>query len=94
VGDVRYLYTTGYIPSLRAYPHGHVPAPVQIADHHGDSALSTIANEILLLSKMNWNSAGFCGALPVTIRFSRMVGDIMREIPADREPMPQFKFYT
>lgn len=94
VGDVRYLYTTGYIPALRAYPHGHVPAPVEIADHHGDSALSTIAEEILLLSKMNWNSAGFCGALPITIRFSRGVGDIMREIPLDREPMPQFKFYS
>lgn len=94
VGDVRYLYTTGYIPALRAYPHGHVPAPVQIADHHGDSALSTVAEEILLLSKMNWNTAQFCGALPITIRFSRGVGDIMREIPSDREPMPQFKFYT
>ncbi|MBA4158729.1 MAG: hypothetical protein H0X65_14810 [Gemmatimonadetes bacterium] len=93
-GDVRYLYTTGYIPALQAYPHGHVPAPLQIADHHGDAAITSIAQEILLLTKMNWNSAGFAGALPVTIRFSRLVGDIMREIPADREPMPQFKFYT
>lgn len=30
--------------------------------------------------------------LPVTIRFSRLVGQIMREIPRDREPLPQFKF--
>lgn len=92
--DVRYLYTTGYIAALEAYPHGHVPSPLQIADHHGDSSVEQLAEEILLLTKMNWNSAGFAGALPITVRFSRLVGDIMREVPADREPEPQFKFYT
>ena len=38
VGDRRYLYTTGYVPSLGRYPHGHVPTPVQITDHVGDSS--------------------------------------------------------
>ena len=94
VGDVAYLYTTGYIPALKAYPHGHVPSPLQIADHHGDSSLRDVAEEILVLTKMNWNSAGFAGALPITVRFSRLVGDIMREVPPNREPQPQFKFYT
>ena len=35
-------------------------------------------------------SAALGGLLPVTIKFSRLVGQIMREI---REPLPQFKFY-
>jgi hypothetical protein len=30
LGDRRYLYTTGYVPSLGRYPHGHVPTPVQV----------------------------------------------------------------
>jgi hypothetical protein len=94
VGATEYLYTTGYIHSLEAYPHGHVPSPIQIADHHGDTATEDLAREILLLTKMNWNSAGFAGAMPITIRFSRRVGEIMREVPADREPEPQFKYYT
>jgi len=94
VGDIRYLYTTGWISFLAAYPHGHVPAPLQIADHHGDSSIDVLAREILILTKMNWNSAGFAGALPITIRFSRRVGEVMREIPPDREPHPSFKFYT
>jgi hypothetical protein len=94
VGLQHFLYTTGYITALEEYPHGHVPSPLQIADHHGDSSVQDIAREILLLTKMNWNSAGFAGALPITIRFSRLVGDIMREVPANREPQPQFKFYT
>lgn len=94
VSELAYLYTTGYIPALQGYPHGHVPSPLQIADRYGDTALRALAEEILVLTKMNWNSAGFAGALPITVRFSRLVGNIMREIPADREPQPQFKFYT
>jgi len=94
LGDLRYLYTTGYIPALKAYPHGHVPAPLQIADHYGDSSVERIAEEIMILTKMNWNSAGFAGAVPVTVRFSRRVGEILKEMPPGREPQPLLQFYT
>lgn len=93
VGDLHFLYTTGFIPALNAYPHGHVPSPLQIADHIGDSSIETLLREILLLTKMNWNSASFAGQMPITLRFSRLVGDIMREVPSTREPLPQFKYY-
>ena len=43
--------------------------------------------------RQSQNSAALGGLLPVTIKFSRLVGQIMREIPRDREPLPQFKFY-
>jgi hypothetical protein len=94
VGDLRYLYTTGYIHALEAYPHGHVPAPLQISDHYGDSSIEAVAKEIMVLTKMNWNSAGFAGASPVTVRFSQRVGDILKELPEGVEPHPLFKFYT
>jgi hypothetical protein len=94
VGLTQYLYTTGFIPALNAYPHGHVPSPLQIADHHGDGYPRQLCEEILQLTKMNWNSAGFAGSFPITIRFSRLVGEIMREIPKDRDPEPAFKFYS
>jgi hypothetical protein len=94
VGRYHYLYTTGFIPSLGVYPHGHVPCPLQVTDHVGDSAIAKILDEILILTKMNWNSSAFGGLWPVTLRFSRWVGEIMREIPLDREPLPQFKFYV
>ena len=93
VDEVRYLYTTGFIPALNAYPHGHVPSPLQVADYIGDTPLTTILEEILLLTKMNWNTTAFADLRPITLRFSQFVGDIMREIPANREPLPQFKFY-
>lgn len=93
LGDISYLYTTGFLSPLKAYPHGHVPSPLQIADHVGDTDLDQLLWELLVLSKMNWNSAGFAGLMPITIRFSRLVGDIMREIPQEREPEPQFRYY-
>ena len=40
----------------------------------------------------NPRSARF-NRIAVTLRFSRLVGDIMREIPSNREPEPQFKYY-
>jgi hypothetical protein len=93
VGKVSYLYTNGYIPLLGEYPHGHVPSPLQITDHVGDSPLKQILHESLILTKMNWNSADFSGLFPITLRFSHLVGDILREVPKGRDPEPKYKFY-
>lgn len=93
VGSISYLYTTGYLRELAGYPHGHVPSPLQLADHIGDTPRADLMREILALTKMNWNSANYAGLLPITLRFSRLVGDILREVPADMAPSPKFKFY-
>jgi hypothetical protein len=94
IRELDYLYTTGYIAALNEFHGMHVPAPLQIADHIGqDSSRDTLLREVLALTKLNWNSAALGGLLPITIKFSGLVGEIMREIPPDREPLPQFKFY-
>lgn len=94
VEDIDYLYTTGFIAELNQFHGMHVPSPIQIADHIGyDTPRETLLKEILILTKMNWNSSRLGGLLPITIKFSQLVGDIMREIPADREPLTNFKFY-
>lgn len=93
VGDRRFLYTTGYVPSLGRYPHGHVPTPVQIADHVGDSSPEQLLREVLILTKMNWNSARFAERLPVTVRFAKEVGAILRDLPDEYEPEARYAFY-
>ncbi len=93
VGEISYLYTTGYIPELGGYPHGHVPSPLQVADHIGDASDSQIKKEILLLTKMNFNTADFSGSSPIDLRFSRQVSEILREIPTDQAPEPKYKYY-
>jgi hypothetical protein len=93
VGHDSYLYTSGYLRSRQAYPHGHVPSPIRITDHVGDTTKNKILNEVLSLTKMNWNSANMYSKVPITLMFSRLVGDIMREIPDTVEPQRKYKFY-
>ena len=93
VGDRRYLYTTGYVPSLGRYPHGHVPAPIQITDHIGDTSARDLLSEVLTLTKMNWNSARFAERRPVTVRFADEVGTILRDLPEDFTPEARYAFY-
>jgi hypothetical protein len=93
VGEIAYLYTNGYLPAQGRYPHGHVPSALQVADHVGDTPKTELLRELLALTKMNWNSANMEGLMPKTLRFARLVGDVLRELPADREPQPKYKFY-
>lgn len=91
-GDISYCYTSGYIRG-KGYPHGHVPSPLQIADHKGDTARTELLREVLVLTKMNWNSANMFGLMPITLRFSRLVGDILREVPDNEKPKTKYKYY-
>ncbi len=95
IGETTYMYTTGYLYSRGEYPHGHVPSPLQITDHVGDTPLRELAIELMVLTKMNWNSANFSGLMPITLRFSRLVGDILKECQDsdDPGPQPQYKYY-
>lgn len=93
IGDESYLYSTGFMTELGGYPHGHVPSPLRITDHVGDTSLAQITREILALTKMNWNSANGFGLMPITLRFSRLVGDVLREVPEGQVPQPKYKFY-
>jgi hypothetical protein len=93
IGDAWYLYTSGYLTSTGGYPHGHVPSPLQITDHVGDTAPTQLLRETLLLTKMNLNSANMSGLMPITLRFSKLVGEILREVPESQTPQPKYKYY-
>ncbi len=84
-----------HAPPPAAYHGVHVPSPLQIADHVGqDASREQLLRGVLTLTRLNWNSAQMGGLEPITTRFSRRVGDVQREVPRDREPLPQFKVYV
>ncbi len=93
IGDNYFLYTTGYVPELRKYPHGHVPAPLRIVDHYGDTSKNQLISELFVLTKMNWNSANVDGAFPITLQFARLVGEILKEFPESETPNPKYIYY-
>ncbi len=49
-GDHDFLYSTGFVPELNAYSHGHVPSPLRIVDH---AAGDTSREELLRDSHFN-----------------------------------------
>jgi hypothetical protein len=52
-----------------------------------------VLDEVLLLTKMNWNSARFAEQTPVTVRFAGQVGAILRDLPDDYTPEHRYAFY-
>ena len=94
IGENNYiLFTKGYIPYFRTYPGLRVPVPLEIVEHYGDSPMKNISEEILALTKMNWNSADFCIREPITLAYSREVGKILAYIPEEVVPRPEYRFY-
>ncbi len=87
------LYTQGYVPFLRCYPGPRIPNPLEIVEHHGDSAADVVCTELLALTKLNWNSSSFASGDPVTIKFARGIGSIMKEMPNGVEPLNKYKYY-
>jgi hypothetical protein len=87
------LYTQGYVPYLRTYPGMRSPQPQEIVEHHGTSPIDMVLREILALTKLNWNSADFSVSEPITLAFSRRVGEILAEMPATVNPREEYRFY-
>jgi hypothetical protein len=87
------LYTTGYIPYLRTYTGAQVLQPLEVTEHHGDSPWDIILREMLVLTKMDWNTADFACGLPITVAFSKRVGQILAELPAQLPLRPEYRFY-
>jgi hypothetical protein len=88
-----YLFTSGYVPWWDEFPGAHIPAPLQIGSA-GPTDIEARSREILMLSKMNWNSSDGITRLPVTLLFAKKVGEIMPELPDNVTPNESFRFHT
>ena len=87
------LFTRGYVPFLRRYPGMRVPRPLEIVEHFGSASMIQIAQEILALTKLDWNTTMFAGKEPITTAFAADVGEILRELPHNVQPRTTYRFY-
>ena len=66
------------------YPGMYVPKSLELQCVDTEQPPRALAVEILALTKMNWNNTSFDGALPITLRASRQVRNILRHLePGD-----------
>lgn len=89
-----YLWTKGFVPRLQTYPGREVPNPLLIDICRGDTNIEIVLNDILGLTKLNYNACVFADGVPVTLKFADAVGEILTAGPTDEElpPLP-FCYY-
>ena len=70
--------STDSVKQGRRYYQGkrRIPAPIVLRRYAGKSDLSVVAQEILGLSKMDWNSADLYSKLPATVYSSKKISQI------------------
>ncbi len=89
-----YLFTSGYNPRLRTYVGREVPRPLRIDVLRGDIELETVLQDIMSLTKLNYNSCLYSDGMPVTLRFADRVGEILTAGPVPENRPLQFKHYV
>jgi hypothetical protein len=57
------------------------------------AALKELLKEVLELTKMNVNNCSYADGAPITLSFSRKVGEIMKHAPEDETVQTGYKFY-
>ncbi len=94
IASKRYIvFSRGYVPFLRLYPGLRIPRPLEVVHAKGSAPVTEVLKEFFALTRMNWNSADFASAEPITLGFSRKIGLILSELPADVTPERSFRFY-
>ncbi|QDO98008.1 hypothetical protein FNB15_12330 [Ferrovibrio terrae] len=92
------LWSTGYIPQLDTYIGPETPNPLSITILRSKAnrmpKIEDVLEDILGLTKINYNSCNFNDGLPVTVRFANMVGDILTMGSAKSVKKQPFKFYV
>jgi len=77
--NMAYLWSRGYVPRLQTYAGREVPNPLLIEIKRGSADMQIVLEDVMSLTKLNFNSANFSDGLPVTLRFADLVGEILTE---------------
>jgi len=88
-----YLWTKGFTPRLRTYPGREVPLPILVDVCKGDADINVVLNDLMALTKLNYNACIFADGQPVTLRFADAIGEILTSGPFKDVPPLPFKLY-
>lgn len=88
-----YLWTKGFIPRLQTYPGMEVPTPLLVDICKGSADIEVVLQDLMGLTKLNYNACIFADGLPVTLRFANSVGEILTSGPMESVPPLPFKYY-
>lgn len=87
------VYLNGSVNFFQTYPGSYVPRPLEFFAHRSETGSLQLARELLRLSKLGWNGTEFAGGDPITVRSARRIGGILKCVPDNEEPRPEFRYY-
>lgn len=72
-----YLWTNGFIPRLKTQMGLETPNPLSVQITRGDIGIETVCEDVLALSKLNYNACIFGDGSPVTLKFADSIGEVL-----------------
>ena len=87
-----FLWANGFIPRLQTYAGREVPKGLLIDVCRGNANIRTVMEDVLALTKLNYNACIYGNGQPVTLGFADSVGEILTAGPVAGAPTP-FKLY-
>lgn len=87
------VYTRGSVPYYETYPGQYIPNPIEIKLASFDESPNLICDEILALTKMNWNNTQFDRRFPITLECARNVGEILKYLDDEEQMQLKYSFY-
>lgn len=87
------LYTRGSVDFYSTYPGMYVPRPLRFKCVRHEQTPLFLAQELLALTKLNWNNTQFDGGEPITLRVAKSVGQILKYVPDGHPVQPRYSFY-
>ena len=88
-----FLWSRGFVPRLGTYVGMEVPNPLLVDVARGQCDIRTVMEDILALTKLNYNACLYADGLPVTLRFADSVGEILTAGPITGDPPLPFRYY-
>ena len=87
------LYTRGSVPYFETYTGMYIPSPLEVRLFEHDESPNIICDEILALTKMNWNNTQFDRKFPITLECARNVGEILKYLEPEDTMQLKYSFY-
>lgn len=87
------LFTRGTIDFYRMYPGMYVPVPLGLRVALAEHDVEHLAEEVLALSKMNWNQSQLDGRLPITLRAAARVANVLKHVAPGAAVAPRYANY-
>lgn len=88
-----FLWTRGFVPLLNTSTSLEIPNPLRIHIDKDEADILQVTKDILSLTKLNYNACLYGDGVPVTLRFSDLVGSILTAVESVGSEVLPFKYY-